>query len=313
MLNRGGKMDIFLEKKELFQKILEKEKIKNSLQIVFFLLPSIISMCLFIFYPLIKSIYLSLHMTNARGEVAKFVGTFNYEDLISSKEFIDSLVVSLKFTFFSTFFSVLISLFLSVLAYEKIKGISFFRTIFSSTLGVSVSAGSTIWLFLYHPSIGMLNKFLELFGINGIKWLTDSKYALLSIGITTVWMEISFGFLVLTAGLNNIKKEIYESCEIDGANYFTKLFKITLPLLSPSLYYLIVVNVIKNLQSFGQSHVLTGGGPANSTTTIVYRLWTEAFINYRFGFSSAIGLVLSIIIMIITIIQFRLERKVHYQ
>lgn len=208
---------------------------------------------------------------------------------------------------------ILVSLFLAVIASEKMKGMGFFRTIFSSTLGVSVAAGATIWLFLFHPSLGALNNVLGWIGFEPIQWLTDSKIALISVAITTIWMQIGINFIILLGGIQNISEEMYESAQIDGAGYFTRLFKITIPLLSPVLFFVFIIAIIGSFQTFGQIDLLTSGGPRESTNLIVYEIYQQAFSYGHFGFASAQAIILFFLILIVTIIQFRFEGKVHYQ
>lgn len=294
----------------LLKKLVNSIKLKNKA--LLYLIPCFIPIFLFIFYPLLKTIILSTHMTNARGEMVVYVGSDNFVEYLTSSDFRNNIITTLKFSIFTSIVATAISVFLGVLASEKIKGMGIFRTIFSSTLGISVAAGATIWLFMFHPSIGSLNTILTMVGIPPIKWLLDTNYSLISVGLTTIWMEVSFGFLIITASLSSIPKEIHESSLIDGSGYFSKLYNIILPLISHNIYYLITINLIKALQSFGQINILTNGGPINSTTTLVYALWKTAFIDYRFGMASCIGIILALISIIIVIFQVILKRGGNY-
>lgn len=288
-------------------------KKEQKLTGILFSIPSLVILVTFYIFPLMKTILYSLSFTDAKGQIVEFAGIENFYELFIDSTFHESILVTLKFSFITVLFSMIISLFLAIICNEKLKGIKLFRIIFSSSMGVSVSASSSIILFLFHPSVGLINDILNLFGILPINWFTSSTYAIWAISFATIWMNIGFGFLVLTAGLQNISQEIDESCEIDGANYFTKLFKITIPLLSPSLFYLLITTTLKAFQSFGQVDMLTGGGPANSTNFIVYSIYKTAFSNYRFDYASAQGLFLLLLITVIIVIKFKLERKVHYQ
>lgn len=155
---------------------------------------------------------------------------------------------------------------------------------------------------------------LEIFGIDAIGWLTDPKWALLAVSATTIWMNLGFTFLILLGGLQSIDSYLYESADIDGASYFYKLRRITIPMLSPTLFFVITVTIINAFQTFGQIDILTQGGPQNTTNLIVYSIYREAFANYQFGTASAQSIVLFIIILVMTVLQFKLgERKVHYQ
>ncbi|WP_407536684.1 sugar ABC transporter permease (plasmid) [Cetobacterium somerae] len=288
-------------------------KKERKLTGILFSIPSLVILITFYIFPLMKTILYSLSFTDAKGQIVEFAGIENFYELITDSTFHESILVTLKFSFITVLFSMIISLFLAIICNEKLKGIKLFRIIFSSSMGVSVSASSSIVLFLFHPSVGLINDILNLFGILPINWFTSSTYAIWAISFATIWMNIGFGFLVLTAGLQNISQEIDESCEVDGVDYFTKLFKITIPLLSPSLFYLLITTTLKAFQSFGQVDMLTGGGPANSTNFIVYSIYKTAFSNYRFDYASAQGLFLLLLITVIMVIKFKLERKVHYQ
>lgn len=288
-------------------------KKEQKLTGILFSMPSLLVLGTFYIYPLMKTFMYSLSFTNAKGQIVGFAGIENFYELFTDSTFYESILVTLKFSFITVIFSMGISLFLAIICNEKLKGIKLFRVIFSSSMGVSVSASSSIVLFLFHPSVGLINDLLGIFGVLPINWFTSSKYAIWAISFATIWMNIGFGFLVLTAGLQNISQEIDESCEIDGVDYFTKLFKVTIPLLSPSLFYLLITTTLKAFQSFGQVDMLTGGGPANSTNLIVYSIYKTAFSNYRFDYASAQGLFLLLLITAIMVVKFKLERKVHYQ
>ncbi|WP_052455752.1 carbohydrate ABC transporter permease [Bhargavaea cecembensis] len=279
-----------------------------------YLLPSIILFSVFIFYPMFRTIYLSFFLTDQAGEAAVFVGLDNYKYLLESAAFLNSAKATILFVLYTVPAGIIISLFLALLANEKLKGVGFFRTIYSSTMGVSVAAASVVWLFMFHPSIGMFNRFLAIFDFPQIQWLLDPQWALISVAISTIWMNTGFSFLILLGGLQNIDEHLYESARIDGAGYFYRLRRITLPMLSPTLFFIITISLINAFQTFGQIDILTKGGPAQSTNLIVYSIYREAFVNYQFGTASAQAVFLFLCILVVTILQFRLgERRVHYQ
>lgn len=279
-----------------------------------YLAPALILLLVFLFYPMAKTLYFSFFNVTGGGVTEGFIGLDNYAKLLSSQEFLQSMKATFLFVLYVVPGELIISLFLAIIASEKMKGMGFFRTIFSSTLGVSVAAGATVFLFMFHPSLGAINNLLGIVGIEPIEWLTSSKVALVSIAITTVWMHIGINFIILLGGIQNIPEEMYESAKIDGAGYFSRLFKITIPLLSPVLFFVLIIAVIGSFQTFGQIDLLTSGGPNNATNLIVYSIYQQAFSYGHFGFASAQAIVLFIVILIVTIIQFRVgERKVHYQ
>lgn len=296
------------------EQVKKKIRIKSFYKGMAFLLPSIILFSVFLFYPMFRTIYLSFFLTKASGDTTVFVGIENYVNMFTSPIFLKSIKSTFLFVLYTVPTTVIISLFLAVIANEKLKGIGFFRTIFSSTMGVSVAAASVFWLYLFNPTMGLLNQILDTFGIEAIGWLTDPKWALLSVSATTVWMNVGFTFLVLLGGLQSIDSSLYESADIEGAGYLYKLRRITIPMLSPTLFFVITVTIINAFQSFGQIDILTQGGPVNETNLLVYSLYREAFVNYKFGSASAQAIVLFILILLMTALQFKLgERKVHYQ
>ena len=279
-----------------------------------YLLPSIVLFGLFVFYPMAKTIYLSFFLTNQNGVPVYFNGIENYTYIFTSDEFRNSMKATLLFVIYTVPVSVVLALILAILANEKLRGVGIYRTIFSSTMGMSVAASAVIWLFLFHPSVGAFNNILKAVNLPAVQWLLDPDWALLSISMTTIWMNIGFNFLVILGGLQNIDESLYESATIDGANYFAKLRKITLPLLSPTLFFIVTISLINAFQSFGQIDILTKGGPIQSTNLVVYSIYKEAFINYQFGTASAQAIVLFFVVLIVTILQFKFgERKVHYQ
>ncbi|WP_026691123.1 carbohydrate ABC transporter permease [Alteribacter aurantiacus] len=279
-----------------------------------YLLPALLIVGVFLFYPMMKTLYYSFHVTNASGAVINFIGFEYYRTLFESSAFRTSMKATFLFALYTVPTTIIISLFLAVITNEKVKGVPFFRVVFSSTLGISVAAGATIWLLLFHPSLGVLNNMLNAFGLSGVQWLTSPNVALISVAITTIWMNIGFNFIVLLGGLQNISEELYESAKIDGAGYWRQLFNITIPLLSPTLFFVSVVTIINSFQTFGQVDILTGGGPANSTNLIVYSIFREAFYNGYFGYASAQAIILFVLVLIFTYIQFKVgEKKVHYQ
>ncbi|MEM5593892.1 sugar ABC transporter permease [Niallia circulans] len=279
-----------------------------------FLLPSILLFSVFLFYPLGRTIFLSFFLTDNRGDPTVFVGLENYLEIFKSAIFLQSLKSTFLFALYTVPGSIIFSLFLAILANEKLRGIGVFRTVFSSSMGISVAAASVFWMFLFHPTIGWLNRIVKTFGLEPIGWLTDPNWALFSVSISTIWMNVGFTFLILLGGLQSIDSYLYESADIDGAGYFYKLRRITIPMLSPTLFFVLTVTLINAFQTFGQVDMLTRGGPQNETNLIVYSIYQEAFMNYQYGTASAQAIILFVIILVLTIIQFKLgERKVHYQ
>ncbi|MED3885959.1 sugar ABC transporter permease [Priestia aryabhattai] len=291
-----------------------KKSMPNLLVGLSYLLPSLLLFGVFLFYPMIKTLYLSLFITDTQGNPLKFVGLQNFFYLFTDPNFLQSMKATFLFVLYTVPIGLIIALFLALIANEKLKGIGFFRTMFSSTMGMSVAASSVIWMFMYNPTIGVINKVLNLVGIHDVQWLLDPKYALIAVSISTIWMNIGFTFLILLGGLQNIDEKLYENARIAGVSYWYQLRKITLPMLSPTLFFIITVSFINAFQTFGQIDILTKGGPTDSTNVIVYSIYKDAFVNYNVGSASAQATILFFCILLVTALQFKLgERKVHYQ
>ena len=175
-------------------------------------------------------------------------------------------------------------------------------------MAISAAAASVVFMFIFHSSMGILNKVL---GTN-IGWLTDKKWALIAVTIVSVWMNIGMNFIYLTAALQSVPQELYESASIEGAGFFQKHWNVTIPSISPILFFLLIINVINSLQAYAQFKMMTQGGPAGATNVIVYEIYQEAFINSRFGVACAESTVLFVILIILTALQFKLEKKVTY-
>jgi sn-glycerol 3-phosphate transport system permease protein len=303
-----------LTKKGGLELSLRKERAKEALSAYGFLLPSFLLFGIFLFYPMARSIYFSLHLTDPRGRIALFVGMDNFVDIFTDSAFYVSLLVTAKFMLFTVPTCIVIALILAVLSHNKLRGMSAFQWVFSMPVVISAATGSAIWLLLFHPSIGMLNYFLGKFGVQPIFWLVDPNWSLISVSLVTIWMNLGFCYIVLLGGLKGISPDIYEGAQIDGAGPIVTLTKITIPLLSPTFLFLTVISIINAFQAFGQIHILTKGGPMHSTEVVVYSIYQDAFVNFQFGTASAKAMVLFAIILLLTIVQFSIaEKKVHYQ
>lgn len=279
-----------------------------------FLAPSLALFAVFLFYPLVKSVYLSFQLTDPRGRVAAYVGLDNYTQLFASDAFWNSLAVTGLFTLFTVPAGIVLGVVTAALTHIKLPGMRIFQFMFAMPLALSVSTAAVIWMILFHPTLGMFNYLLTQLGISPVQWLVHPSTALMSISLMTIWMQSGFNYIIVLSGLQGISDDMIESAKIDGAGPLRAFVQIVLPLLSPTLFFLAVISIIGSFQSFGQIHLLTKGGPAGSTEVFVYSIYKEAFINYQFGTGSALSLVLFAIILVLTIIQFVfVEKKVHYQ
>jgi len=279
--------------------------IKKKMEPYTYLLPALIIFGVFLFFPFIKTIYLSLYKTNKMGEAKIFVGLGNYLDLFQSESFYNSLFVTGIFVLITVVVSMAIGLLTAMLCNKAIPGIRIFSTAYALPMAIASSSAAIVFKIMLNPSIGIVNKLLQL----NINWINDPKYALVSVALLTAWLNSGINFLYFSAGLSNIDETIYERASVDGANGWQKFRKLTLPGLSPIIFYTIIVNIIQAFQSFGQVKILTQGGPGESTNLIVYSIYRDAFFNFRFGSAAAQSVILFVIIMVLTLVMFRLEKK----
>ncbi|GAA1915676.1 sugar ABC transporter permease [Streptomyces sodiiphilus] len=279
-----------------------------------FLAPSVVVFALFLLYPLGRTVHLSLHGNDIIGRPSRFVGLSHFEEMFSA-EFGSVLLTTALFTLGVVIPGVVGALAVVLLLESKIRAQRFFRTAFALPFAFSVASASVIFAVFYNPASGVLNGILHQLGLGPVQWLTSQETALLSICLTTVWMNLGYGVLVLAAGVGSIPREVNEAALLDGATGPRRAWHITVPLLGPQLFFLIVISTINALQGFGQIHILTQGGPVGSTTTLVYSIYQHAFAygTSDFGRASAQALVLLLMVLLCTAIQFGvIERKVHY-
>lgn len=290
--------------------ILTSIKKMKKLEPILYLIPSFIIFILFVFYPFIKTIITSMSITNRRGEIKEFVGLENFKEILTSQEFYNSIGVTFKFVLMVVIPSIIIGLILALLANNKLRGNRVFELIFSLPMAIASAPAAIIWTMIFHPTNGILNYVLG----TQTGWLIDPKYALISVAIVTVWLNIGINFIFLLTGLRNVPDELIESASLDGAGYFDKLKNIIMPIISPQMFLVIFMNLMNAFQAFGQIKLLTQGGPGESTNVLVHSIYREAFFNGRFEMASAQSIILFVIMLVVTILQFKYEKKgVHYQ
>ncbi|MFE9641178.1 carbohydrate ABC transporter permease [Nocardiopsis alba] len=287
---------------------------KDALLAWGFLLPSAVVFALFLVYPLGRTVYLSMHGNDIIGRPSRFVGLSHFAEM-ATPQFGQTLMTTVLFTVGVVVPGVAGALVIVLLLEGVIKGQRFLRGAFALPFAFSVASASVIFSVFYSPGNSVLNGILYRLGMDQVPWLTSQEMALWSVCITTVWMNLGYGVLVLAAGIGSIPKEVNEAARIDGATGPRLAWDVTIPMLGPQLFFLIVISTINALQSFGQIHILTAGGPVGSTTTLVYSIFQDAFAygTSDFGRASAQALVLLLVVLVCTVVQFGvIERKVHY-
>ena len=282
---------------------------KNALKGYGFLLPNIIGFTIFTLIPIVASFVLSFTNWDGFGDI-KFVGMSNFIKLFSDKIFKVSMWNTFVFTAASVPITLILALLVAVLLNKGIKGIKIIRAAFFLPYITAAIAVAVVWQLLYHPSLGPINQFLTSVGVsNPPRWLSSTKAAMAAVIIMYVWKMVGYYMIIFLAGLQGSPKQLYEAAEIDGANKFHQFKSVTLPMLSPIIFFSSIIALINSFKVFTEIYALTGGGPGHSTNVLVYNIYVEAFQKYNLGYASAMAYVLCFIIVIITIIQFKGQDK----
>jgi sn-glycerol 3-phosphate transport system permease protein len=269
---------------------------------------------MFFIYPILYMFFLSFTSWNLISPVKEFVGFKNYKELITSSEFHTVLTNTIIYTILVVFLSISIALILALWLNKKgylyglTQGAIFIPYI------ISLVSVALLWLWIMDPDYGLLNWVLGILGIPPSKWLAHPDTALISLVIVGVWKIVGYNTLVLMAGLQSIPKEIYEAAALDQATKWTTFFKITLPMISPTLFFLMIISTISSFKVFDTVQIMTQGGPVNSTNMMVYYIYENGFDFFKVGYASAAGVVLVIIVGIMTLFHFMfLSKRVHYR
>lgn len=277
----------------------------------FLVLPALILMAVFLYRPILRGVQLSLYRSDLLGEPTRFVGLENYASLFTDPDQLRVLTTSLLIAALAMTMSVGAAYLVVLLLRDRLPSAGVFRTLFSLPFAYSAASATAIFAGLLAPSVGTLNAVLAHLGVDGPPWLQSTGWAVFSIALTTAWYEFGFAFLVLAAAMKDVPPEVVEAAELDGAAGPRLAWSILTPLVSPSLFFLVVTQTITGLQTFTQVHVLTRGGPSGSTTTVVYELYLRAFGSGvpDFGRASTIAVFLLVVVVLITALQFRLLNK----
>lgn len=283
-----------------------------------YMLPIILIFAVFAYGPFLRSIFLSMHVTNATGEPVRFHGLTYYARILGftgQTEFLDAIVLTLRFALLVVPGGIAAGLGLALLAAVKLKHIRWFRTIFTSSIAISLASAGVVFSMLYSPVIGATAWLERLLGLPNPGLLSNATTALTAVGAMTVWSGLGFNFVICLAALQAIPEEMYESAALDGATGWSTFRHITLPLIAPTLLFLLIVGTIGSAQAFTQFNVLMAGpGPESSTNVFVYSTFRMFWYENRYGFASAMSIVLFVLLFILSLIQFRtLDDRVHYQ
>ncbi|WP_084295216.1 carbohydrate ABC transporter permease [Caldanaerobius polysaccharolyticus] len=286
---------------------LEREE---AIKGVLFISPWIIGFLVFTLYPFISSFYYSFTRFGGIGTPV-FIGLKNYVNLFHDKLFYLSLYNTLYYTVIAVPLGVVLGIAVALLLNQKIRGLSFFRTIIYMPYMVPTVASAILWMWILDPQFGLINSLLASIGIKGPGWLADPAWSKMSLIIMAQW-GMGQAVVIYLSGLRNVPTELYESADIDGANIFQKFFHVTLPMMSPVILYNVILGVINSLQYFTQAYIMTSGGPVNSTLFYSLYLFRESFMNYHMGYASAMAWILLVIIAACVYLLFKTSAKYVY-
>ena len=288
------------------------EKVRPYLMI----LPAMLGILVFTIYPVIKLIQLSFMNVNMLDDSkTKFVGLENYQKVFARPDFIKSLNNTILYTAAVVILITLLALILAVWLNSKRSAMnSVVQAVVFSPHVVAIVSIALIWQWMMEPNFGLFNYVLKSLGLPTSQWLTSSDTAMACVIAISVWKAVGYDMLIFLAALQGVPKELYESAKLDNAGKWTVFWKITIPMVSPQLFFTLIIRTISSFKVFDTVRVLTEGGPNNATTTLVYTIYREALFNMRIGYSAVIGVVLLVIVGILTAVYFvGLSKKVHYQ
>src|SRR5690625_1525219 len=277
-----------------------------------FVLAPLVGYLLFTLYPFFYSIYASFTTWNGLGFM-NFIGFDNYKHLLTDDFFHKSLFNTL-FMMIGIPIGLFLSLMLAMGLNRKIPGTTTFRVIYYVPVISSLAAISILWQFAYNGDYGLVNQFLDIFGIDGPNWLNNKSTVKPALVIMTVWKGLGYSMLLYLAALQGVPKIYYEAATLDGANAFQRFRHVTWPMVKPVTFFLVITNIINGAQMFTEIDIMTpDGGTGYSSATVVFYIWQKAFNNMQMGYASAMSVVLGIIIFVVTLIQFRLNDKSSFE
>ncbi len=279
----------------------------DKLTAMIFILPAVLGTLIFIVIPVIFSFSLSFVNWDLLSPIT-FAGVNNYKDVLTDKTFLQVLSNTFVFAISTSVFSVIIPLILACILNSKIRGSNFYKTAYFLPFITPMIVIAIVWQWIFDPNIGLLN---QLFHLN-IKWLYDARYAMPALIAVSTWKLIGYNMIIFLSGLSAINQEVLEAAKIDGANSLQTFKNVTVPLLSPTIFFVIVITSISSFQVFDLIYIMTEGGPNNSTMVLVYSIYKYAFEFFDVGKASAIAYILFAIIFVLVLFQWKLRKKMVY-
>ena len=275
--------------------------------------PQLAITLIFFFLPAGQAIYQSVLMQDPFGLSTEFVGLQNFETLLSDPNYVSSFKITMVFSALVAFLGLAISLLLAVCADRVLRGASAYKTFLIVPYAVAPAVAGVLWMCIFNPTRGVLSYVMRMFGIDW-NYLVDADQALTLLVIAAVWKQVSYNFIFFLAGLQAIPKSLLEAAAMDGAGPFRRFWTVVFPLLSPTTFFLLVMNIVYAFfDTFAIVDATTMGGPGQDTNILVYKVFVDGFRNMDFGGSAAQSVILMVMVIILTVIQFRfIERRVNY-
>ena len=274
-----------------------------------FILPILVVFGLFRIYPSIQTLVYSFFDINLVAKTMKPVAFRNFVLLLHDGTFLKAIKNTLVFAVFIVVVSTALGLVLGSLFTSRMRGSALFKAVYFAPFITSTVAAAVVWTFLYNPRFGLFNSILQLLHLPTSSWISSSKDALASIIIFSIWKTVGYNMVIFIAALQNVPESFHEAAIIDGAGGIRRFLTISVPLVAPTAIFVVMYNTILALKVFDQVFVLTAGGPADATTVVVLQVYKQAFENYRFGYAASMAFVLFVIIISITVFQYRLSRR----
>lgn len=287
----------------------KKKRLGKRIEPFLYLIPAFVFFIGFSYYPFAKTVFSSFFMVDSMGRIKEFVGLDNFVSVLTNPAFLQSIKNTLIYVVLSSPLAILIALALAMIANNKKKLSPVYEMLFAITMAVSMSVAAMIFQLMYNPTIGILNYLLG----TDINWLNDKKIAMVAVSLIAVWMNIGYNFLFLLSAIRGISTDLLESADIDGANGLKKTFKIIVPIISPTVFYLICNSLAKNMMMSGLVLILTQGGPQGSTETMISFMYKQSVNNLNYNDAYAAAIIAFIITSIAMAFSFTFEKKgVHY-
>ena len=288
----------------------QKREIRNNVVGYSFIIPNLIGYSIFVFIPVIFSFVLSVMKWDGSQAPMEFVGLANFAEIFGDKVFRDSFVHTVQYALMTVPPTLILSLLLAVLLNSKIKGVAVFRTAFYFPYIASIVAVGAVWNMLFQPDFGPVNEMLKFLGMEEPpRWVVSTDWAMVAVSIVSIWKYMGYYMIVYLAALQGISSSLYEAAQIDGANGWQRLWYITIPMLTPTTFFVLIMLTIQCFKVFDLVYVMTGGGPGNATKTLVNYIYEKAFTGWEFGPASAAAIILFAVVLVITLIQFSGEKK----